>query len=340
MRRIVLFISLIVVTTQSTKNLRNTPRATCYHNNPIHQALYEVKPTKFIEVSPFDCNQMTEVHRCALTSSFRQECAWCVSQTNPTVRKCVNMDAIDFEEQRGFMCAPHATRAQLATGQAGVRFGWKSKSPETNLIPPRHKPWGTWEFCNAMEAIFGGQTKFEFEKYEDVKTKLDAVEFMDEAKGATLSATKLQSMLEAVWTAKYPADVFVTKCKEVMGEICRLECISLSRIYEHASRPGVEAYAGRADKFTNDWEMSESDYRKSMMGHQDYLDGQMEGAEWTSHKDLLGRNYVPSIRKVDIQRLKQNRVLHYRFSAKDCIQCLDHDVCTPDCLRGGTTPCD
>ena len=191
-----------------------------------------------------------------------------------------------------------------------------------------------------MEAIFGGQeSKFEFEKYEDVKTKLGAVEFMDEAKGATLSATKLQSMLEAVWTAQYPADVFVTKCKEVMGEVCRLECISLSRIYEHASRPGVEAYSGRADKFTNDWEMSESDYRKSMMGHQDYLDGQMEGAEWTNHNGFT-RTYRVLVFGASIYVSKQKRVLHYRFSAKDCIQCLDHDVCTPDCLRGGVTPCD
>ena len=82
------------------------------------------------------------------------------------------------------MCTSCDQSSARAIGQAGVRFGWKAKSPETNLIPPRHKPWGTWEFCNAMEAIFGGQeSKFEFEKYEDVKTKLDAVEFMDEAKG-------------------------------------------------------------------------------------------------------------------------------------------------------------
>ena len=338
--RLISMISMWAVLTDCT-NLRNTPRVTCYHNNPIHQALYEVKPTKFIELSPFDCKEMTTLDRCALTSSFRQECAWCVSQTNPTVRKCVNMDAIDFEEQRGFMCAPHATRAQLATGQPGVRFGWKSKQPQTNLIPPRHKPWGTWEFCNAMESLFGGQpSKFDFEKYDDVKTRLSNVNFMDEAKGAKLNAGQLQKMLTSVWTAQYPADMFVMKCKEVMGEVCRLECISLARIFEHASRPGVEAYAGRADKFTNDWEMSEADYRKSMMGHSDYLDGQMEGGDWTNHKDLLGRNYVPGIRKVDIPRLKENRVLHYRLSAKGCIRCLDHDVCTPDCLLGGTSPCD
>jgi len=144
-----------------------------------------------------------------------------------------------------------------------------------------------------------------------------------------VTTQSLDDNLNTIWQSKHPGETFEYFCTAYLGEICQHECMLLSAIFDEASRPGVEAYAGLPSQFTADWELDENAYMGSTMG-------------LVVNKELRGAQWVPGIRalKEDQGKLQAptTRRLQYRMWAADCMRCLVHDVCTPECLEA-ETPC-
>lgn len=303
------------------------------------------------EGNPLACTKMTTSHRCAMASSFgpQKNCAWCISVTMPdTTFKCVPIADVDFYEDRDFICAPHATAVELASGQPGVRFGKNygtHKANENGLIPRRRPNWGNEAFCGAMEAVFGGGTS-SYMKDEDVKKRMESIEYMDEGGDVKkLTVPNMNGIQTNIWDAVEPDKVFVTACRSIVGDICSRECVQLSWLYKEASRPGFEAMAGARTTFTQNWELNEADYFASPVGSSSDEDGGVSyGSAYVPNKKLLGRHALHSLRPLaltDGDKLKtpgQMHTLKYLLSAKDCVRCLRDGVCMPDCLNA-MSPC-
>jgi len=327
---------------------------TCMNDNNIRQALFRQKRSErfllFLETSnDFECAKMNTAHRCAMASAFGPEknCAWCVSRTTADTKICVQMNNVDFYEQRDFDCAPHVTAAELARGEPGVRFGknYKDSYPnEDHLIPRRRRSWGYLEFCGAAEAIYGGSFA-SYTSIPEVKKAIESVTFYDaNVEEKQLTRDTVGTLLESIREAERPGPVFYKTCTWVFGEICKEECRGLARLYVEASRPGIET-SGARTSFSQNWELNENDYLQSSMGRSMESEGGATlGGTYMLMKNFLGRREVPSLRPLTVREgaLKAPGMMHtlkYMMSAKDCVRCLRDDVCMPDCLSP-MTPCD
>lgn len=327
----------------------------CYHNNRLHQMLLRQRTVKasFLETSSrlrggtydaFACTKMMTADRCALAANFGapsdRNCAWCQSTISPDVSTCVKIADVDFYEERDYLCAPHATRAQLMGGRPGVPFA--ERPDEDALIPRHHKSWGTHEFCSAVEVLFGGMKSFDWDRYPEVKSRVGDITFMDDAKETKISPSSMESIAEKIWRSRYPGAVFAEKCKSIFGDICVHQCLSLAALYDEAARPGVLGEGAR-DAYTADWEMDEGDFVQSKMAIDAVDQYSMEGGLVVQNKDMIGRDRVPAVRQVkmsggEIKAPNPTRRMKYLMWKSDCVRCLDEDACLPECLSS-EAPC-
>lgn len=334
--------------------------ATCHYNNKVFQKLFRryTPLPSFLQLSaslesdppPPECEGQVNVNSCAMVTSLaeEQDCAWCMSPVQTSKTKCISREDVPKFEALGMLCAPHASREDLGKedeeDRVGLTFSLEDKSDE--LFPPHHAPWGHQEFCSAMEVFFGATASLE--EQPALEARLGKYEY-DDLAGETKKATKktLDANLKEIWTSPFPGEIFEFYCVSYFGEICQHECLLLSKLFDAASRPGVEAFAGAPDRYTADWEMSEGDYVQSEAAKEaDEKGAVLEGGLLIENQDRRGRAWLPAVRQLKIEKDGEIRVLdkpttrrlHYRLGAGDCMRCLTESVCTPECLVAGT-PC-
>ena len=125
---------------------------------------------------------------------------------------------------------------------------------------------------------------------------------------------------DAMSKSESPPNEFTSICLGMFGNVCLPQCRTLANLYDEASRPGAGEVGG-LDGNNNVWDRT-NDVQD--LGRWDNSRNIPTAGEFSGPEKDFGPTFA-----------KEKRGLIYQITQSDCVKCVKHDDCTPDCLIDG-----